>query len=49
MWLDNWHPAGILFEKYGYLVVYDALLSTVISNGGWCWKPAKSDDLVEIR
>jgi hypothetical protein len=47
MWLDNWHPAGILFEKYGYRVVYDALFSTVISNGGWCWKPAKSDDLVE--
>lgn len=55
MWLDNWHLAGILFEKYGYRVVYDAqsridaLLSTVISNGGWCWKPAKSDDLVEIQ
>jgi hypothetical protein len=24
MWLDLWHPAGVLIEKYGFRVVYDA-------------------------
>jgi hypothetical protein len=23
LWLDWWHPDGILFERYGYRVVYD--------------------------
>jgi hypothetical protein len=24
LWLDSWHPDGILLEKYGYRAVYDA-------------------------
>jgi hypothetical protein len=24
MWLDLWHPAGVLIEQYGFRVVYDA-------------------------
>ncbi|XP_059439694.1 uncharacterized protein LOC132172241 [Corylus avellana] len=53
--MDLWHPAGILVEKYGYRVVYDAQssveakLSFVIHNGEWLWKPARSEALVEIQ
>jgi hypothetical protein len=55
MWVDNWHSAGALFEQYGFRVVYDAesrleaKLSIVIIDGDWCWRPAKSDALVEIQ
>jgi hypothetical protein len=41
LWLDFWHPAGILLEKYGFRAVYDAQssvdarLSSVINDGGW--------------
>lgn len=55
LWVDNWHPAGILLEKYGFRAVYDAQshkdarLSTVLSNGCWAWRPARSDSLVEIQ
>jgi hypothetical protein len=55
LWLDSWHPDGILLEKYGYRAVYDAQsnveakLSTVIRNGDWFWRPARSDALVEIQ
>jgi hypothetical protein len=24
LWLDWWHPMGILFEKFGFRMVYDA-------------------------
>jgi hypothetical protein len=39
LWLDCWHPAGILLDIYGYRAVYDAhssveaKLSFVIHNG----------------
>ena len=55
LWLDWWHPAGILIEQYGFRTVYDAhshikaKLSTVICNGEWLWRPARLDDLVEIQ
>jgi hypothetical protein len=54
LWLDFWHPAGILLEKYGFRVVYDAQssvearLSSVINDGEWFWRPARSEALVEI-
>jgi hypothetical protein len=53
--MDNWHPTGALIEKYGYHIVYDAHsrleahLSSVISNGNWNWRPARSNDLVDIQ
>jgi hypothetical protein len=55
LWLDSWHPSGVLLENYGYRVVHDAQsrvqakLSSVIFNGEWFWRPARSDDLVEIQ
>jgi hypothetical protein len=54
LWLDFWHPAGILLEKYGFRVVYDAQssvearLSSVINDGEWFWRPARFEALVEI-
>jgi hypothetical protein len=54
-WLDLWHPDGILIEKYGYRVFYDAQsrveakLSSVIHNGDWFWRPARSEGLVDIQ
>jgi hypothetical protein len=27
LWLDWWHPAGVLLQKFGYRAVYDALCS----------------------
>ena len=41
LWLEDWHPDGILFDKYGFRVVYDsriridAKLSSVMKNGDW--------------
>ena len=55
LWLDSWHPFGVLLENYGYRVMYDAQsrvdakLSYVIFNGEWYWGPTRSDDLVEIQ
>ncbi|XP_059434561.1 uncharacterized protein LOC132167566 [Corylus avellana] len=49
LWLDLWHPNGILLEKYGFRVVYDAHSSVeaklfyVIHNGEWFWRPARSE------
>jgi hypothetical protein len=53
--LDWWHPAGVLFEQFGFKTVYDAhstleaKLSSVIQNGNWFWKPARLEALVEIQ
>lgn len=47
-----WHPDGILYKKYGYRVVYDALdakLSSVMNGKDWEWQPARSDEVVNIQ
>jgi hypothetical protein len=55
LWMDFWHPAGILLEIYEYKVVYDAQssveakLSFVIHNGDWLWRSARSEALVKIQ
>ena len=55
MWLDSWHPSGILLETFGQRVVYDAhsnvkaKLSSVMLNGDWFWSSARSEALVEIQ
>ncbi|XP_062147729.1 uncharacterized protein LOC133856689 [Alnus glutinosa] len=55
MWYDSWHPAGCLIEKYGLRTTYDAghnigpMLSSIIKNGEWHWKSARSERLVEIQ
>jgi hypothetical protein len=55
LWFDCWHPDGILIDVFGHRAVYDAQsnlkakLSSVILNGDWYWRPARSDALVEIQ
>jgi hypothetical protein len=55
MWLDNWHPLGVLFDRFGYRVVYDshsrlkAKLDSVLKEGLWCWRPARFEELVIIQ
>jgi hypothetical protein len=55
LWMDWWHPAGVLIEKFGYRAIYDAQssleakFSSVIQNGNWFWGPARSEALVEIQ
>jgi hypothetical protein len=39
LWFDAWHPDGVVFEKYGHCVIYDAhskleaRLDSVIKDG----------------
>jgi hypothetical protein len=55
MWLDNWHPFSPLYKKYGFRIVYDsqsnleAKVNSVLRNGDWRWKPARSNDLIDIQ
>jgi hypothetical protein len=55
LWFDAWHPDGVLYEKYGHRVIYDAhskleaRLDSVIIDGHWNWRPARSDQLVNIQ
>lgn len=55
LWLDNWHPFGPLYEKYGFRIIYDSQsclesrLNSIIWNGNWRWKPARSKALVDIQ
>jgi hypothetical protein len=53
--IDWWHPKGVLHEKFGHRIVYDASskvdanLSSVLRDKTWCWLPARLDDLVTIQ
>jgi hypothetical protein len=55
LWMDNWHPEGVLNDKYGFWVIddarscIDAKLSSVIRGKDWHWNPARSDDLVATQ
>jgi hypothetical protein len=55
LWHDHWHPCGPLLAKFGYRVIYDshsnldARVVSVLRNGNWIWKPARSDELVTIQ
>lgn len=55
LWLDRWHPNGVLLEKYGFWLVYEAgsrnnaKLESMIKNKEWNWLPARSEDMVEVQ
>ena len=55
LWLDRWHPDGILYQVYGHRIVYDAASSleakvdSVLKNEEWDWKPERSEELVIIQ
>ena len=50
-----WHPAGILFQKYGFRTIYDAAssfeakLEAVLKNKTLNWVPTRPEDLVDIQ
>ena len=52
---DRWHLNVVLYQVYGHRTVYDAASSinakvkSVLHNNEWCWKPARSEDLVDIQ
>lgn len=56
LWIESWHPDGILFDKYGFRFIYDAgrkldaklKLSSVIRGRDWHWLPARSVSMVAI-
>uniref|UniRef100_A0A2N9HE77 Reverse transcriptase domain-containing protein n=1 Tax=Fagus sylvatica TaxID=28930 RepID=A0A2N9HE77_FAGSY len=55
LWHDKWHPNGVLLEEYGHRIIYDATstfnakVSSVLRNKEWVWRPARSENLVEIQ
>jgi hypothetical protein len=55
LWHDCWHPNGVLYQLYGHRIVLDvasslcAKVSSVFQNKEWCWRLARSDDLVEVQ
>jgi hypothetical protein len=53
---DWWHPEGVLYDRFGYRIIYDAnnrvnaKFSSVIRGGSWpVLGPARFDDLVLIQ
>jgi hypothetical protein len=36
LWMDNWHPYGALFEKYGYQVIYILKVEWMLSLLLYC-------------
>ena len=55
LWFDAWHPDGVLFEKYGHRVIYDAhskpavRLDSIIQGGQWYWPTTCPDHFVNIQ
>jgi hypothetical protein len=55
LWLDKWHPDGILYENNGHSIIYDsaskvdAKVASMIKGQSWCWPPASSEELVHIQ
>jgi hypothetical protein len=55
LWLDHWHSAGYLLDRYGYKIAYDfgfplnTKLVAVIKNENWFWACARFDTLVDIQ
>ncbi|KAI8527725.1 hypothetical protein RHMOL_Rhmol12G0096800 [Rhododendron molle] len=54
-WLDNWHPLGPLYKKYGTRVCADidqslsAKVSSLIHNGGWKWPRGRNRIMREVK
>jgi hypothetical protein len=55
LWHDDWHPCGPLLDGFDFRVIYDSQSSidvkvaSVLKNGEWHWKPARSEELVTIQ
>lgn len=54
MWLDNWHPCGVLLNTFGDRIRYDAGLDRMtkvdrfLVDGSWIPFPTRSADLREV-
>lgn len=55
LWLDNWHPKGVLASVYSQHTIFNleipltAFLSVVIRDGHWAWPPARTHEMLEIQ
>ncbi|XP_043714638.1 uncharacterized protein LOC122662997 [Telopea speciosissima] len=57
IWLDKWHPLGILINRFGNKICYDArayhigsrtaLVEEIIRDGEWLPGPSTSFDLID--
>ncbi|XP_058218842.1 uncharacterized protein LOC131329621 [Rhododendron vialii] len=53
-WLDNWHPLGPLFSRYGERVVFNlgrslsSKVASIISNASWNWPKRRNAVTKEI-
>lgn len=53
LWLDKWHPKGVLVKAYGEQIRYDARhdrlckVNSILMNGEWRPGPATSHTLME--
>lgn len=51
LWLDNWHPLGPLYSKFGARVIYNlggTLHAKVIANHNWQWPRSRNAGTREI-
>lgn len=54
LWLDNWHPLGPLYARFGSRVVYNlgrnllAKVDTIISAQSWQWPRGRNSVTGEI-
>lgn len=55
LWWDRWHPNGVLYERYGFRMVYEAVcksnakLESMLKNKDWSWSPAWSEEWWEFK
>ena len=54
LWLDNWHPLGPLYQKFGDRVVHNlgrslsAKVTSIIHNGSWKLPTLRNRDIQQI-
>lgn len=54
LWLDNWHPLGPLYSRFGDKVVFSmgrslgAKVESLIRNNSWCWPRRRNAVTKEI-
>ncbi|XP_043721015.1 uncharacterized protein LOC122668528 [Telopea speciosissima] len=58
LWLDKWHPEGVLFNRFGSRICYDAgsyvlaahhaLVKEIVRDGDWLPGPSTSFDLIDV-
>lgn len=54
VWLDNWHPLGPLYQKFGESVVYNlgrslfARVADIIQDGIWLWPRPRNKVTLQI-